>query len=407
MKTGRIVIAAAMVAASVAAEAAYVRGELVWKCDFTPAEAEAHGLASRKLAKNGTGVGYAPEEGAAGDGAVRFVSIHQKAGAMITVKPDVDITGMVLVEADVKGVEVGEGFRHWNGPKVMMPYVPSGKNGKTSYPQMPSETGSFDWKTWTMVQDFGKPDKPPVVVLGLEQAAGELIIDSVRVYRAKEIPDEQVVPPVNEAAKNIRRGEFAARHNPKALRGVMSGGDLSEESFANLASWGANVMRLQLEGSELRRAESIPAYFAALSNKLDWCVGIMDRCAKHGMKVVVDLHAGPACISSKHASNMIPPDYDSRELARAWEIIAARLKDHPATYAYDILNEPSAAPETWRRVCLEVMPVVRKIDAKTPFVVETCRYWYEGEKVIYSPHFYSPHTLTHASVGSPTKVRWS
>ena len=405
----KFVFAAVMAAASVAADAAYVRGDLVWKCDFTPAEAEAHGLAARKLAANGTGVQYAAKDGATGDGAMRFVSGSQKGSALVTIKPEVDIDGMVLVEADVKGVQVGEGFRAWNGPKVMMPYVPSegGKKGKTSYPQMPSETGSFDWKTWTMVQDFGRPETPPKLVLGLENAAGELLVDSVRVYRAKEIPDEQVVAPVNEAAKKIRRGEFAARHNPKALRGVMSGGDLSDASLDNLAGWGANLMRLQLEGNELRRAESIPAYFAALSNKLDWCVDVMDRCAKRGIKIVVDLHAGPACVSSKHASNMIPPDYDAGELVRAWEMIASRLKDHPATYAYDILNEPSAAPETWRRVCLEVMPAVRKIDAKTPFVVETCRYWYEGENVIYSPHFYSPHTLTHASVGSPTKVRWS
>ena len=182
MRTTRLFLAAAMAAVSVAAEAAYVRGELVWKCDFTQAEAEAHGLASHKLASDGTGVEYASKDGATGDGAMRFVSRDQKGCALITLKPDVDVDGMVLVEADVKGVGIGEGFRHWNGPKVMMPYVPSSKNGKTSYPQMLSETGSFDWKTWTMVEDFGKPDKLPVIVLGLEQAAGELLIDSVREY---------------------------------------------------------------------------------------------------------------------------------------------------------------------------------------------------------------------------------
>ena len=48
----KFVFAAVMAAASVAADAAYVRGDLVWKCDFTPAEAEAHGLAARKLAAN-------------------------------------------------------------------------------------------------------------------------------------------------------------------------------------------------------------------------------------------------------------------------------------------------------------------------------------------------------------------
>ena len=88
----------------------------------------------------------------------------------------------------------------------------------------------------------------------------------------------------------------------------------------------------------------------------------MDRCARNGIHVIVDLHAGPGCVSTKHAANIIPDDYDASELAKAWEIIAARLKDHPATYAYDILNEPSVAPATWVRVCEEVMRATRRID---------------------------------------------
>ena len=65
-------LAVVFAAASVAVEAAYVRGELVWKCDFTRSEAEAQGLAARKLAESGVGTEYAPKEGIAGDGAIKI-----------------------------------------------------------------------------------------------------------------------------------------------------------------------------------------------------------------------------------------------------------------------------------------------------------------------------------------------
>lgn len=378
MKTTSFLASLALVAALFAdpsARAAYVRGDLVWKCDFTPAEAAQYRLDRHHLAASGYGVAYEPGEGAEGDGAMRFRSPDQKHKVTITFRPDVPVAGLVLVEADVKGVEIGPGFQAWNGPKVMLPYrktsVADARTGKMVYPQLPGETGSFDWKTWTMVYEFASVEDGPDIVLGLELGAGEMLVDSVRIWRAVEVPDEEVVPPFNAAAAKIPRGEFEGRHNPEAVRGTMSGHDLSEESLQTLAGWGANLLRLQIGGHDLRHGESVEAYFAALSNKLDWCETIMDRCARNGIKVIVDLHAGPGCVSTKHAANIIPDDYDAAELARAWEIIATRLKDHPATFAYDILNEPSVAPATWVRVCEEVMRATRKIDPKTPFIVET------------------------------------
>ncbi len=408
----RLLLAAALCASlAPTVRAAYVRGDLVWKCDFTPAEAAQYKLDRRHFDAAGHGVAYEPREGANGDGAMRFRCPDQKHKATVTFRPDVPVTGLVLVEADVKGVEIGPGFQAWNGPKVMLPYrktsIADVRTGKMVYPQLPGETGSFDWKTWTMVYDFESVEDGPDIVLGLELGAGEMLVDSVRIWRAVEMPDDEVAAPFNAAAAAIPRGAFAGRHNPEAVRGAMSGGDLSEESLRNLADWGANLLRLQIGGNELRHGESVEAYFAALSNKLDWCETIMDRCARNGIHVIVDLHAGPGCVSTKHAANIIPDDYDAAELAKAWEIIAARFKDHPATYAYDILNEPSVAPATWVRVCEEVMRATRRIDPRTPFVVETAKHWYEGENVIYSPHFYSPHPLTHNGVGGPTKVRWS
>jgi len=402
------VIVAAMLA-SFSAEAAYRKGELLWKCDFTQAEAAKHGVADRRLGDAVSGIAYLPNDGKSGDGALFFRTLNEKQSAKVMIVPDVKLSGIVQIEADVKGVGIERGPQHFTGPKVMFPFNPK-PNARKVFPQLPTELGTFDWKTWIKVQSIPETAEGFSFVLGIELAPGEFWVDSVRVYRAEEAPDgEAVVPPANEAAKRIPRGPYADKPRLGGRRGVMSGNEMGEDSIANLAdAWGANLVRLQIGGTDFRNSETMEDWFAVLEKKLEWVRDVMDRCQRHGVKVIIDLHAGPKCKATKHGSNVLPADYDSADLRRAWRMIATRFKDHPATYAYDILNEPSVAPETWKRVCLEVMADVRKIDADTPFMMESVKHWYEGENVIYSPHFYSPHTLTHFGVGGGSnQIRWS
>ena len=391
--------------ASLTSSAAYVRGGLLWRCDFTPEETVKYRVSGYRPDKDGYGITYFPSEGKNGDGAFRFKTLSAKYSAGVNVNPDVAISGLVQIEADVKGVDIGESPQHFLGPKVLFAFTPK-PGAKTVHPQLPIERGSFDWKTWIKVQNIPETAQDFSFFLGLQNTPGEFWIDSVRVYRAKEIPDEAVVPPVNEAAKRIPRGRYAKTPRRGGRRGAMIGRDMTEESIANFADvWGANLVRLPI--CYLGEHETMDGWFAALEKKLDYCKGVMDICHRHGVKVIVDLHQGPKCKMTKHGSNVLWPDYDATDLCRAWKMIATRFRNHPATYAYDILNEPSVGPETWKRVCLEVMADVRKIDKKTPFMMESVKHWYEGENVIYSPHFYSPHTLTHFGVMGSSNVRWS
>ncbi|MBR3086122.1 MAG: cellulase family glycosylhydrolase [Kiritimatiellae bacterium] len=421
MKRPAAVLAAAfafLLAGAVPCSAAYVRGELVWKCDFTPEEAAICEVAGLRFDGAGRGAEYDARGGAAGDGALRFRSPAQDYEIKVSVQPGAPLAGTLLVEADVRGIGIGDGVRPWNGAKVMMPFTPPG--GETQYPQTPNENGSFDWKTWSMVRDFGQPAKGPSIVLGLEFAAGEFEVDAVRIYRVREIPDAEVVPPaVNEVAARIPRGPYArGGANPAAHRGTMVGYRMEEDDVATLASWGANLIRLQIGGPAMVEAATTDAWFVALSNRLDWCGGVMDRCARHGIKVVLDLHVGPGCAVSKNAANLLPKDYlghayDPADLVRAWRIIASRFRDHPATYGYDLLNEPSVDPETWRSICRKVIAAIREIDPATPCVVQIpsvtdkARYRLDEPNIIYSPHFYSPNELTHCGVGGANTIRWS
>ena len=88
--------------------AAYVRGELVWKNDFTPGEAAQCGVDAHRFDEAGRGAAYEPRGGADGDGALRFHSPSQNYEIKISIKPGAKLTGMLLVEADVKGVGIGD-----------------------------------------------------------------------------------------------------------------------------------------------------------------------------------------------------------------------------------------------------------------------------------------------------------
>ena len=390
------------------ARAAYVRGELLWRCDFTPAEAAALKLDACRLDKDGTGCAYLPDGGPSGGGAMMFKTVGIARSAMVNVKADITMPPIVLVEADVMGVDLERGERPHLTSKIVFncKLAPDGKHRHVS---LEKEVGTFDWKTWTGVRDFPDAMEGVTVVLGNNLSSGEFRVASIRIYRAAEVPDEDVEAPFNEAAAKIPRGPFAGgRHNPRALRGVMSGGDMGEESVQNLADWGANLVRLQISVPKGRTMSS-EEYLATLEKRLDNYAAIVDRCHRNGIRVVVDLHTPPpdGAKATKNASNLLAKGYDTTSLRRAWRLLATRFRDHPAVIAYDIMNEPRCEPDEWRRIFRETVEDLRMVDAKTPVVTEFVDTWWpEGMNVIYSPHFYSPHTLTHCGVGEYSAIRW-
>jgi hypothetical protein len=288
-------------------------------------------VARYKLSKSGLGMAYLPKDGKAGDGAMFFKTQSEKQTAMATIAPDVRFTGVVQVEAVVKGVEIGQGPQHYTGPKVMFPFVPKPGARKT-FPEVPKELGTYDWKTLIKVQGIPDTAEGFVFVLGLELAPGEFWVDSLRVYRAEEVPDGEVgTSPENEAAKRIPRGPYAKAPRQGGWRGVMSGNDMGDASIANLADvWGANLVRIQIGGRDMRDAETMDDWFAVLDKKLEWVQEVMDRCRRHGVKAIIDLHAGPKCNATKHASNVLPADYDFDSHKR---LVPMQPGDVPVTFA--------------------------------------------------------------------------
>ena len=386
--------------ASTSAFAGYRRGALIEELKFRPADKPACAAADTC-----GDVLWIAEGGRGGDGAIRFRSSGKNMSAMFSLSLETaKYRGKIVqIETDMKGIGIGRGDQPWNGPKVMFPHC--NERGMV-YPEVPKEFGSYDWKTLTMVFAFSRESKDLRLALGLEFAPGELWVDAVRIYEAEEVADEMVVAPVNERAAKIPRGPWHGRHNPNAFRGVMSGGDMSEAAFEELTKWNANLIRLQV-GIEIKDQKTLADWFRALDAKLDWAEEILRRCRKHGIKAVIDLHGGPGTVATKHASSIIPDDYDPEPLKETWRRIVTRLKNYPEVYGYDILNEPSTTLAKWDELFLSVTAEIRKLDAKTPVITEFCHRYFEGENVVYSPHFYSPHTYTHAGVVNTGEVRWT
>ena len=314
----------------------------------------------------------------------------------------------VQIEAHVKGFNLERGPRGYHGPKVMFPYK---SKGRAWYPELPKEFGSYDWKKLAQVEVFPDDATELFLVLGIENATGEFWVDDVAIYAVEEVPDDPpLAAPRNEVADSIARGPYFNTHREGGFRGVMSPGDreLNDDDFRTLASWKVNLLRRQINVPRPAAEESANWYFEGLSNRLLRTERELALCKKYGMKMCIDLHSGPSTVRNKHAGNSLPNDYDTTDLRRAWRMIAERFRDDPSVYGYDIMNEPAVLVSAWDRIFREAVAEIRLIDKKTPVITECLNYYYPEElNVIYSPHFYSPHTLTHFGVGPMGRVRWS
>ena len=376
--------------------AGYVAVERLWQTDFSTHDVAKYAIPADVYDAHG---------GVSGDGALVF-RLTKPGDRKIVVRTGVKLSGLLQVEAVVKGTDVTRGPNHWNGPKVMYPYRRA--NGTTDNPQLKGVYGTYDWRTSRALVAFPEQGNDLSLVLGLEACTGEFQIDSITVSRVVEKADDPADCEV-PVDPTLPRGKFLGRRNPDALRGVMSGGDMSEAAVNELAEWNVKLVRLQIAG--LKDAGTPEGYRAALARQLVAKHEIVDRLWKKGIRVVLDLHQGPGCAQNKILQNRLPADYDSADLCRAWEMIATSFKGHPAIWGYDILNEPICPEATWKRLCRDVMAAVRKIDPDTPFVMSIpdqrpFDYYIPNEKVIYSPHYYSPHALTHQGVINDGILHW-
>lgn len=181
---------------------------------------------------------------------------------------------------------------------------------------------------------------------------------------------------------------------------------IQEDDFRRIASWGANGVRLPFHYAFL---EKKPYQYD--TERLAFLKTVLQWAEKHSLKVILDLHA--ACGSQNHDWHS-----DSRGSARLWqnrkfqertaalwEYLASALKDSPALYGYDLLNEPVIDKErisVLQQLYRGIIRAVRSVDARRILFLEGNVWAQEidflkdllGENIAVSIHSYHPLEFT-------------
>jgi len=212
----------------------------------------------------------------------------------------------------------------------------------------------------------------------------------------------------------------------------------TEEYFAALRGYGATWVRLSYDKWKPAQRDFLIGnaddYREIPQSDLDTLEAALDRADKAGLKVVI----APLSLPFARWSQNNGGKFDDRlwqdtenwkAAARFWRDLAARLKNHPAIAAYNLINEPApekkgglaehADPETMRnwyeahrdtsrdlRAFYETLiKAIREVDPDTPIMVDAgwyaaadaFSYWpapLSDDKLLYSFHMYEPYEAT-------------
>lgn len=257
--------------------------------------------------------------------------------------------------------------------------------------------GTFPWREIGAMANVDDDAAEGSLSVGMQGCSGTMWLTNVRI----RIVQPKVVRPAPVASLTQKATRF---------RGVMSPGRFEAQDFKDLADWNVNCIRWQLGGPK----ENLERYDEWLDAKLDELALVLDAAQANGIKVVVDLHLPPGGRLPDGTLRMVVEKKYQDQFVALWERIARRFKDHPALWAYDLINEPvqnrfsPAGVDNWLGIQVRAAKAVRAIDSKTPIMIETDQ-WdgpapyammqpVDVPNVIYQVHMYFPGEFTHQGV---------
>lgn len=394
-----------LLAVTTALQGGYRNTELLWQSDFSSA-------AAMKQWADGSAAAWMPKGGPGGKPAVSF-RLGTQGTPWISISLDpAKVSGLIQLEATVRGRNLAQGPKPYFGSKVMLSYT---ADGRTLNPEPMRQYGTYDWTMVSMVQNIPANVEKITLALGIQEASGTFEVADVKIYRCVETDDPNLgKPPVNREAQAIPRGPGKGAK----YRGFMSGGDLSPEAFRTLGAWNVNLIRYQMNpGLNVKPAADISTpekYLAWIDSEIKRLDELMPLFKQYKIKVVIDLHTGPGTEINSVASNILGKSTDLGTLEEAWRKMAAHYRGNPQIYGYDLLNEPvaenylSGVENPWLAISARLVKAIRAVDPDTPIITEpdfSNTRLLADKNIVYSPHFYSPHAYTHQ--GALGQVRWS
>lgn len=170
----------------------------------------------------------------------------------------------------------------------------------------------------------------------------------------------------------------------------------TRQDFLNARDLGCDVVRLPIHFEKICVEEDgykIPKkIFDILDNVASWA-------DEAGLYVIFDFH------NATHAGSFTPVDVE-KILNPVWTQIAARYQNRYPKLIFEIMNEPHDIEiQIWNEIIYRVFNLIRSID-KTHYIIVGGADWnstaamktlpdFKDDKVIYTFHFYDPHTFTH------------
>ncbi len=154
------------------------------------------------------------------------------------------------------------------------------------------------------------------------------------------------------------------------LRG-MTYAHSNASDLQDLRAIGANVIVYQLTiPASLVDSASVTEYRTLLANSLASLDPLVEICGAIGLKMVLVLSSPPggaASTANPPLHRVFAEKAFQDELTVTWQTIAARYKDNPGIFGFDLLNEPqqrsvAAGLQSWKTLAPNLIKAIRTID---------------------------------------------
>ena len=170
----------------------------------------------------------------------------------------------------------------------------------------------------------------------------------------------------------------------------------TRQDFLNARQLGCDVIRLPIHFEKFCHAADDYLIPQKVLNILDHVAAWAEELR---MYLILDFH-------NDCSADSATPDHIDQILIPVWKQLAARYREHSEYLVYEIMNEPHViSMERWNEIIARVFQMIRDIDQKHWIIVGgadwnstagmKCLPCFQDDKVIYTFHYYDPHTFTH------------